>query len=171
MLRTLKLVVMLCFSSTRELFILQVDSSSLFLCWHPAQALITSSLRSASSQSLHPLPIARMSTGICHFSSQKPFITHYNRDGKCETPASVPQCNTSGVISYYSWPSIQVNKDMASSSTQHRPPLHYPSFPWNLRWYFFATSVLRKGDTFFLDFKASINWSHLIWQKSVPPCS
>lgn len=106
--------------------------SSLFLCWSrgiqikPDQALITSSLRLTSSQSMQPLPIARMNTGICHFSSQKPFITHYNRGGKCETPASVPQCNTSGVISYYSWLSIRVNKDMASQFCSIQTPAALP---------------------------------------------
>ena len=72
---------MLLFNQIVVYFTDAVDSS-LFLCWHPGQALITSSLRLTSSQSMQPLPIARMNTGICHFSSQKPFITHYNRDVK-----------------------------------------------------------------------------------------
>lgn len=57
------------------------------------------------------------------------------------------------------------------NSAQYRPQLHYPSFSWNLRWQVFAMSVLRKGDTLFLDLKVFINWSHPIWQKNVSLCS
>ena len=60
------------------------------------------------------------------FLPKKLFITQYNRDGKCETPASVPQGNTSGIISYYLWPSIQVNKDTASPFYSTQTPAALP---------------------------------------------
>ena len=91
MLRTLKLIVMLCFCSTRELFVLQVlwilllyssadtqPKPSSPQAWGqliPKACTLFPNLRSAYSQSMHPLPIARMNTGICPFSSQKPFIS------------------------------------------------------------------------------------------------
>lgn len=137
MLKTLKPVVMigLFFTHISVYFAGDVDPSSLLHCWHPPQVEVTV----ASSWGVHHPPIARIHTGICCCPSQKPFITHCNRDGQCvpgllQFPGAAPMAS----VTCDSGPSIQVNKGRASKMAE--PSL---SFDWNLRWHFFDTPLLR----------------------------
>lgn len=143
MLKTLKPTVTLCSFSPTYLFILQMlltrhlHYTADTLRPHDLEPEVTI----ASSKGMHLPPIARIHIGFCHFSFQKPFITRYDRNGKGVTGAlQFHSAAPMGAVTYDLWPSMQVNKDMASKS--YSTQIH-PSFNWNPRWHFFTTPVLR----------------------------